>query len=76
MQWVFKSAETACFCFGPYLMQVQGMDQNSLFLNAIDREAIKSQANGHHQKSLPGKDITLKTTQSFLKNTCELYVTY
>ena len=49
-------------------MQVQGMDQNSFFLDAIDREALKSLTNAHHQKSLLGKDITLKTTQSFLKN--------
>ena len=47
-------------------MQKQFMEQNSFFLDAIDCEAIKSQANAHHQKSLPG----------ILKNTCELYVTY
>ena len=28
---------------------------------------IKSQADTHYQKSLPGKDIKLKSTQSFLK---------
>ena len=46
-------------------MQVQGIDQNSFFLDAINREALKSQTNAHHKKSLPGKDITLKTTQFF-----------
>ena len=48
-------------------MQVHGMNQNSIFVDAIDREAIKGQTDAHHQKSLPGKDIMLKTTQSFLK---------
>ena len=57
-------------------MQVQVMDQNSFLLDAIDREVIKSWAYVHHQKSLPGKDIMLKATQSFLMNICELYVTY
>ena len=57
-------------------MQLQGMDRNSFFLDAIDREAIKSWADAHHYISLREKDITLKTTQSFLKNTCEVYVTY
>ena len=57
-------------------MQVQGMDWNSFILDANSHEAIKSQTNAHHQQSLSGKDIVLKTTQYFLKNTCELHVTY
>ena len=50
-------------------MQVQGMDQNSFFLDTINHEAIKSRAGAQHQINLPGKDAMLKTTQSC---TCEL----
>ena len=43
-------------------------------LYTIDREAIQSWANAHLQNSHPGKDIVTKTTQQFLKSTCELYM--
>ena len=49
------------------------MAQNSFFLDEIDREATKVQADAHLQKSLPGKGIPLKTTQAFLKIFKELY---
>ena len=39
----------------------------------IDCEAIQLRADAHHQNSLCGKPIMLKTTQSFLKPSCELY---
>jgi len=39
--------------------------------DVIDHEAMKVWANAHPEKSLPSKDITLKTTQTFLKNTSE-----
>ena len=35
----------------------------------------ESEANAHPQNSLLCKDTKLKTTQAFLKNTCELYTT-
>ena len=44
-------------------MQIQDMNQNNFFLMP---EAIKSWADTNHWKRLPGKDISLKTTQSFL----------
>ena len=49
------------------------MAQNSFFLDEIDREATKVQANAHLQNSLPGKVIPLKTTQTSLKIFWELY---
>ena len=52
-------------------MQLQDMNQNSSFSNAIDQEAIQSRADAHLQDSLPGKDIVTKTTQLFLKSTYE-----
>ena len=39
----------------------------------IDREAIQSWADAHHQNSLCGKPIVLKTTQTFLKPSSKLY---
>ena len=53
-------------------MHVQNMAQNSFYLDKIDRKATKLRANAHLQKSLPGKGIPLKTTQTFLI-TWELY---
>ena len=47
-------------------MHVQNMAQNSFFLDEIDREATKVQADAHLQKSLPGIGISLKTTQAFI----------
>ena len=50
------------------------MAQNSSFLDKIDREATKVQANDSHlQKSLPGIGILLKTTQTFIIIFWELY---
>ena len=51
VQWAFKSA-----------MRLQGMDLNSFFLDAINREAIKIWADSHHQNCLSNNGITLKTT--------------
>ena len=42
------------------------MAQNSFFVDKIDCEAMKVQADSHLQKSLPGTGITLKTIQAFL----------
>ena len=41
-------------------MRLQGMDQNSFFLDAIDREAIKTRADAHHQNCLSSDGITSK----------------
>ena len=54
-------------------MHVQDMAQNSSFLDEINREATKVWANTHFQKSLPGKGISLKTTQTFIMIFWELY---
>ena len=35
-----------------FLMQIQDMDQNSFFLGMVEHEAIQTQADSHHQKSL------------------------
>ena len=43
-------------------MRLQGMDQNSFFVDAIDREAIKIRADSHPQNCLSNNDITPKTT--------------
>ena len=43
-------------------MRIQDMDQNSFFLGTIKRKAIQAWANAHHQKSLCGKPVALKTT--------------
>ena len=43
-------------------MWLQGMDLNSLFLDAIDREAIKMRVDSHCQNRLSNIGITLKTT--------------
>ena len=43
------------------------MAQKIFVLDEIDREATEVRANAHLQKSLPAKDIPLKTTQAFLK---------
>ena len=51
------------------------MGQRGFFSAEIDREAMKARANAHPQKSFPGKDITLKTTQAFFKNSSELHRT-
>ena len=55
-------------------MDVQNMAQNSSFLDEINREATKVQANTHLQKSLPGIGISLKTTQTFITLFWELYL--
>ena len=49
------------------------MAQNRFFSDAIKREAIKARANAHHHNCLPGKDIVLKSTYTFLTSSCELY---
>ena len=49
------------------------MAQNSFFLDEIDCEATKMQANAHLQNSLPGKGIPLKTTQTYLTIFWELH---
>ena len=49
------------------------MAHNSFFLDEIDREAMKVQANADLQKSLPGKGIPPKTTQTYLTIFWELY---
>ena len=54
-------------------MRLQYVAQNSFFLDEIDFEATKVQADAHLPKSLPGKDIPLKTTQAVLKIFRELY---
>ena len=51
------------------------MAQNRFFSDDIEREAIKARANAHHHNCLPGKDIALKTTSTFLTSSCELYRT-
>ena len=43
-------------------MQLQGTDQNSVSLDAIDREAIKVWANAHRQRCLSDNGIMPKTT--------------
>ena len=43
-------------------MQLQGMDQNSLFVDAIDHEAIKMWADSDYQNCLSNNGITPKTT--------------
>ena len=43
------------------------MAQNSFFLDAMDREAIKVPADAHPQNSLPGKVTTLKLLKPSLK---------
>ena len=53
---------------------MQDMEQGISFLDAIDREAIKCRADAHPWISLPGKGITLKTTQTFFKNSFELHL--
>ena len=47
-----------------FLVQIQGMDQNSFFLGKIDHETIQTWADSHHQKenSHYAKSIVLKTT--------------
>ena len=57
-----------------FQMDVQNMAQNSSFLDEINREATKVQANTHLQKSLPGIGISLKTTQTFITLFWELYL--
>ena len=49
------------------------MAHNSFFPDAIEREATKARANAHHHNCLSSKDIALKTTQTFLTTSCELY---
>ena len=50
------------------------MEQKVLFSDAIDREAIQARADAHLQNFFPGKDIMLKTTQAFFKNSFELHL--
>ena len=66
-----RSMATVKLCF---IMQLQDMNHKCPFLYTIDHEAIQSRANAHLQNSLPGKNIVTKTTQQFLKSTCELYM--
>ena len=40
-----------------FVMHTQDMAQNSCFLDKIDHEATKAQADAHLQNSLPGKGI-------------------
>ena len=54
-------------------MLVQSMAQSSSFLDEIDCEATKVQADAHLQKSLSGIDISLKTIQTFITIFWELY---
>ena len=54
-------------------MRLQYMAKSSFFLDEIDREATKVQADAHLQNSLHGKGIPLKTTQTSLKIFWELY---
>ena len=57
-------------------MRLQGMDQNSFFLDAIDREAIKMWANSHLQNCLSNNGITPKTSfKSYFNNIslCQVY---
>ena len=65
-EWLFKIFIFKC-------TYVQDMAQNSFFLDKIDHEATKMQANTHFQKSLPGIGILLKTTQTFITIIWELY---
>ena len=43
-------------------MQLQGMDQNSFFVDTIDSEAIKMWTDAHHRNYLSNNGITPKTT--------------
>ena len=54
-------------------MRLQDMAQNSFFPDTIEHEAMKVRANAHCHNCLPGKDSALKTTQTFLITSCELY---
>ena len=62
--WIFKIVIPSAVGIQKYhlLMQLQGMDQNSLFLDAIGHEAIKSLINAHRQNYLSSNGITLKST--------------
>ena len=50
------------------------MEQKVFFSDAIDREAIEMRVNAHPQNFFLGKGITLKTTQTFFKNSFELRI--
>ena len=54
-------------------MHVQNMAQISFYVDEINRQAMKVRTDAHPQKLLPGKGIPLKTTQTFLKISWELY---
>ena len=43
-------------------MRLQDMDQNSFFLDNIDRKAIKIRADSHHQNCLSNNGIMPITT--------------
>ena len=43
------------------------MEQNVFFSDTIDREAIEARADAHPQNFFLGKDIKLKTTQTYFK---------
>ena len=47
------------------------MAQNTSFLDAINREAMKAWANAHCQNYLSDKDIALRSTQTFFTNYIE-----
>ena len=49
------------------------MVQNNFFPDAMKCVAMKVWANTHLQNSLPSKVIALKTTQTFLTTSWELY---
>ena len=54
-------------------MRLQDMAQTASSWTTIKREATKTRANPHLPNCLSGKDIALKTTQTFLTTSCELY---
>ena len=43
-----------------FLMQIQDIEQN-IFSGMIEHEAIQAWDDAHHQKSICGKPVTLKT---------------
>ena len=66
VQWLFKNLVFLCIC------KIY-VDLSRFFQGMIDHEAIQAWVDAHHQNSLCGKSIMLKTTQTFLKPSSELY---
>ena len=56
-----------------FVMHIEDTDLSSFFLGLIDHEAKQVLADAHWQNSPCGKQIALKTTQTFLKLSSELY---